>query len=169
MSEKQKQIEARLAATGLMSDDLELTLNGWSLSMLFEAASQTAQVALGTLVESNPDPLDAITASVNVAAIVDHFVNPFMEQCAPLPEDGSTPMTFTLPVAAATAFGSLVMMCIVTNDLHRPDRPEPTSPGAMVSNQEILWWAVIRMFNQFPAPVLEILTEETGLNFEEIQ
>lgn len=165
-----QEVHDRLAATGLMDDDVELALLNWHVGTLLTAAQDTANLAIATIsARPNVDPLEALSASANLGEIIDHFSRPFFEQCKPSNEASNDTFVFRVRLGEITAFASLVVAVITNNGWPRPDRPAPTDPAAMVLDSEAVWWSVIALFNHFPAPILAVLTEETGLNFEEIK
>lgn len=172
---REDRINARLVGTGEMDSDLSLTLAGWQVGILKQAAQDTAQEALNALAQSPEHFLHAIAAQDGLNRILAGFMDPFFSQCGEkidgTEEQPDIELTFVIKVSALTAFASLIVSCIVHNDIPKPTSPMPPAddPDAMVSDQMLLWWALIRLFNQFPASVQTVLTEETDMNFEEIR
>lgn len=175
ISQREQRINERLMATGEMDNDLTLTLRGWEVGILKEAAMDTAQTALNILGEDPSAILQAIAAQDALNKILGGFMDPFFAQCGHL-IDGSEnqpdiELTWTLKVSALTTFTSLVVACVVSNGIEKPDyrMPDADDTDAIVSDHQMVWWAMIHLFAQFPASVRAVLAEETGLNFEEIR
>lgn len=173
--EAQERIDRRLMDTGEMDSRTELRLPGWSVGALHSSATDTAQATLD-LLAADPDAfLAVLMAEQSLNAIIEGFMGPFFEQChQAVKENEENPdviLAFSLKTSALTAFVSLALAPIPTNSTPKPTIPVPaaTDEITVVSDADVLWWAIIAVMNQLPESVRTVLAEETGLNFEEIR
>lgn len=166
-----ERIERRLSETGLMDTQFEATMPLAHLGQLLAAAEETAVRALNALSAKQVDPLTLMEVEQGLNAIVNRFTNPIRAVTPERDGDPFQTVTFRIGLAPATAFSSLVVAAIVTMKMPKPSRPEPpyTDVEAMVSGEELLWWALLNLVGHFPPPVMAILNEETGLNFDAIR
>lgn len=166
-----ERIERRLTETGLMDSQIEATMPLAHIGQLLAAAMETSDRALNSLNAKQVDPLALLEVQSGLDGILNRFAGPIKEQQGEVTDDPFQTVTFKVDLRAATAFTSLVVAAIVSLEMPKPTRPEPpySEVEALISGQELLWWALLNLASNFPAPVREVLNSETGLNFEAIE
>lgn len=165
-----ERISKRLAEAVDMEQTVTISLFQWQAAIFHLSFQDTANRALQVVTNSG-DFLGALVVSDRMDRFTEAFIGGIAQQNAPdllSEENTDSLLSLTIPLSALVTMTSMAIQPLTTPTL---DTPRPTTPppapedqDAMVSQIDMLWWAITTVISQFPQPLPQILAEETGLD-----